>query len=113
MIVHIARKFEWEQAQRTGVYRSASLAQDGFIHCSNVDQVIDIANKLFRGQTDLALLCIDEALVAHLVKYEDLYQTQEPYPHIYGALNGDAITSVVDFKPGTDGLFSLSDALRH
>lgn len=111
LIVHIALKSEWERAQRTGVYRSASLEHDGFIHCSDVDQVIDIANKLFRGQTDLALLCIDEALVTHSVKYEDLYQAQALYPHIYGALNLDAITSVVDFKPGTDGMFSLPDAL--
>lgn len=112
MIFHITSKSEWERAQGTGMYQPGSLKGDGFIHCSTVDQVIDIANKLFRGQTDLTLLCIDDNRVKPLVKYEDLYQSQQLYPHIYGALNLDAIISVDGFPPEADGTFVLPDEWR-
>ncbi len=112
MIFHITFKSVWKRAQRAGVYWYGSLEDDGFIHCANGDQVIDVANKLYRGQTDLALLCIDETLVPHPIKYEDLYQSQQSYPHIYGPLNLDAITSVVALTPEADGTFSLPNALR-
>lgn len=112
MIFHITSKSEWEWAQRIGVYQPGSLEGDGFIHCSMVDQVIGIANKLFRGQMDLILLCIDDTRVTPLVKYEDLYQSRQLYPHIYGALNLDAIISVADLPPETNGTFVLPDEWR-
>jgi uncharacterized protein (DUF952 family) len=45
------------------------------------------------------------------IVYEDLYETGKQYPHIYGALNLDAVVDVLDFAPNLDGEFTLPDSL--
>lgn len=111
LIVHIARRTELPDKDG-GTYRVASLESEGFIHCSTVSQVLRPANRLFRGQTGLVLLCIDCSLVPHRIVYEDCYDSGEAYPHIYGPLPWDAVRAVVPFPPGPDGRFSLPEDLR-
>lgn len=107
MILHIARRGEWDTAVTLGQYTTDSLATEGFIHCSTVEQVLVPANERFRGQTDLLLLCIDPALLAAPLVYEDCYETGMLFPHIYGPLNVTAVQSVLDFPPQADGSFVL------
>ena len=55
LIYHLARRREWEDAGASGPYRAASLAQEGFIHCSmDEDQMLAVANRLFAGMEDRA-----------------------------------------------------------
>lgn len=104
-ILHIINNNEWSKTD--GSYHPESLASDGFIHCSTKDQVIEVANFLYKGQNDLVLLCIDSNRVTSPIKYEDLYEAGEDYPHIYGPLNTNAVFKVVNFTPGDDGTFAL------
>lgn len=106
-IFHITKSDEWERAKRAGLYRTQSLTSEGFIHCSRGDQVIRTANRLFRGQTGLALLEIDADLVEAEVRYENCEGGQENFPHIYGALNLDSVVRVSAFEPGADGSFAM------
>jgi uncharacterized protein (DUF952 family) len=39
-ILHITKRVAWEKALATGTYAPASLAVDGFIHFSDIDQVV-------------------------------------------------------------------------
>ena len=48
-IFHITTLREWEQAVQRGRHEAQSLATEGFIHCSGGDQVIRVANSIFRG----------------------------------------------------------------
>lgn len=107
MILHITHRPDWEAAQATGEYRADSLAAEGFIHCSTVEQVLGPANEFYRSQDDLVLLVIDPARLAAELVYEDSYQTGTAFPHIYGPLNLDAVTDVVPFPPRPDGTFEL------
>jgi uncharacterized protein (DUF952 family) len=107
MILHITSRAEWEAAQRQGVYAADSLAAEGFIHCSTPAQVLGPANAFFRGQAGLVLLQIDPSRLMSPLVYEDLYAGGQDFPHIYGPLNLDAVTGVVDFPPGPDGAFVL------
>ena len=50
MILHIAKREEWEEAVRRGSYAPASLHGEGFIDCSTPAQVIDPANRFYRGR---------------------------------------------------------------
>ena len=107
IILHIAQGAAWQQAQTHGAYRGDTLETDGFIHCSLPEQVIPVANAMFKGQTDLVLLCIDEDKVTADIRYEDCYASGQAFPHIYGPLNQDAVVDVVAFPPGADGTFIL------
>ena len=85
MIYHIASAADWEQGKRNGEYttstRGRSLAEQGFIHCSDAAQV---------------------------AQHDHVPGEQAPYPHIYGPLNPDAVTAVLPFRPGPDGAFTFT-----
>jgi uncharacterized protein (DUF952 family) len=109
MILHMATNEDWEKAQAAGKYVCASLDSEGFIHCSKPDQVARVANIRFKNRQDLILLKIDPAKLKHELKYENPGEgTQEVFPHIYGPLNLDAITSHAPFLPKEDGSFEFS-----
>jgi len=110
IILHITSWAEWEQAQAEGVYRGDTLATEGFIHCSTPDQVVEVADRAFRGRDDLVLLCITPARVQPEVRFE-LAPDGGLYPHIYGPLNADAVLAVVAFPPGDDGRFKLPESV--
>ena len=105
-IFHITKRVEWERAEREGTYRTPTLASEGFIHCSRSDQVIRVANTLFRGQTGLVLLEIDTRQVGAEIRYENCEGGRESFPHIYGALDLGSVVRVVAFEPGEDGSFT-------
>lgn len=115
-ILHITPRPDWEAAQQAGNYRSQSLLTQGFIHCSTAEQVIPVANFVFRGQPDLLLLVIDTDKVQPEVKFEPPIDPHtgkveadksDLYPHVYGSLNLDAVINVVAFPPNPDGTFTL------
>lgn len=110
LLLHITRWEQWEQARREGVYRADSLAAEGFIHCSKPRQALLPANALFRGQTDLVLLCIDADRVRPDIRYEGV-PGGEAFPHLYGPLNLDAVVKVLPFPPQPDGTFTLPPGL--
>ena len=107
LIYHIMTREVWERAKPEGSYRPEGFAAEGFIHCSTREQVIGVADARFRGRSGLVLLCVDEGRVAAEIVYENLEGGQELFPHIYGALNTDAVAEVLEFEPGADGRFSL------
>jgi uncharacterized protein (DUF952 family) len=94
-IYHIVRRDEWE----SGDYRPASLAAEGFIHCSTAAQVMGTANRFFKGTTGLVVLRIETARLTAPLKFESATDRNELFPHIYGALNPSAVTAVFDL-PG-------------
>jgi uncharacterized protein (DUF952 family) len=106
-IFHITERGAWERAEREGVYRAPTLASEGFIHCSRSEQVIRVADRLFRGQTGLLLLEIDTRRVSAEIRDENCEGGQEVFPHIYGALDVGSVVRVLAFEPGADGSFAM------
>lgn len=104
-ILHITGRAQWEAARAAGAYRGDTLDSTGFIHCSLPRQVLHVANRFYRGTAGLVLLVIDRARVASPVRDED--SEGDLFPHIYGALNLDAVVRAVDFRPRADGTFAL------
>lgn len=111
LIYHVTTRQEWEDAERSGEYRVSTrgrtLEEEGFIHCSQGSQVAAIANRFYKGMDDLVLLTIDERLVNPEVRYEPVPGWDEPFPHIYGPLNTDAIVCVTAFAPDAEGNHSF------
>lgn len=105
IIFHITRREAWEKA--AGAYRTEMLAVEGFIHCSTREQVIQVANTRFRGQSGLVLLSIDTDKVRAEIRHENLEGGLLLFPHIYGEINADAVIQVTAFEPRADGYFTL------
>ena len=107
MIYHILNAGEWELALRNAYYSPAAFALDGFIHCCTAEELQYVGDRHFRGQRGLFILCIDTALLIAPIKYEDLNGEGMSFPHIYGALNTNAVKNVIAFPPRSDGTFRI------
>jgi uncharacterized protein (DUF952 family) len=117
MIVHIVKRIEWAGAVERGTYAPASLRAEGFIHCSTIAQVVDTANRFYRGQKGLVVVCIDERRLKAELKYEAAAAAHgeaagETFPHLHGELNVDAVVRVVELPCEADGSFRLPDEMR-
>ena len=111
-ILHITPKSKWQQSITRGQYAAESLRSEGFIHCSTVGQLMDTANRIFKGQDDLVILKIDTSDIVSVITYENLDGGSENYPQIYGPINHDAVKEVIEFPPSADGSFVLPGALQ-
>jgi uncharacterized protein (DUF952 family) len=102
-IFHITTSSAWDEACATGAYEPPSLVQEGFIHFSDANQVAGVANRAFRGQRDLVLLCVTTERLAAVVRREHAEDAGEAFPHLYGPLNLDAVAGVIPIVEGSDG----------
>ena len=113
VIYHIATTPDWDQARRDGQYttstRGRTLAEEGFIHGSTAGQVAPVANMVYKGLPDLLVLVIDTHRVGPEIKWEPVPGWDDPFPHIYGPLNADAVVGTLPLEPGADGEFSFSE----
>jgi uncharacterized protein (DUF952 family) len=114
MIYHITSRAEWAAARQRGEYVAPSLTSEGFIHCSTAKQIPHVANAFYRGRTDLVVLALDETATRSEVRWEAPagppaagISESDLFPHIYGPINLEAVTQVLDLQPDSAGTFSL------
>jgi len=110
LIYHIAPASSWSPDD--GSYRGDTLDTQGFIHCSTADQLVTVANQFFHGRADLLVLVIDETRVRSEVIYENLEGGTDPFPHIYGPLNTEAVIDAFALTLRSDGTFSSAAELE-
>ena len=65
-------------------------------HLSFEAQVPFVAESFYRDVPNLVLLHVDESLLTAELKVEQLDGAPEPFPHLYGPLNVDAVVAVTD-----------------
>ncbi|MGK7931574.1 MAG: DUF952 domain-containing protein [Microcystaceae cyanobacterium] len=121
MILHITFQFAWDKAQEKGEYRADSLNNEGFIHCSTVNQVLRVANQFYKGQQNLIILVINPQKLTVPVKWENAVHPQnkqpttiqdsEQFPHVYGAINVAAVIQVLPLRSDTQGIYRLPPPL--
>lgn len=95
-VLHIAEAKEWEA--RGDTYVPASFNEEGFIHCSTAAQLDRVAGEFYAGRDDLTLLRVAAVEVGSMLVYEDLYETGEMFPHVYGPLSLDAVVEAVGYS---------------
>ncbi len=103
LIVHICSVGEWQQAAIAGVFLDASYERNGFIHCSMPEQVVDVANRFYRGIPELVLLWIDPGTLVSEIRWS--ITDGSIYPHVYGPINLPAVCDVTQLLPERDGIF--------
>ncbi len=111
IILHACTRDLWDNAQAKGLFIVESLKSQGFIHCSETDTILRVANSNWNGRKDLILLVIDTNKIAPLVKFEPDPESGTLYPHIYGPLNTDAVIEIKEFLPNQSGIFDQSSLI--
>jgi uncharacterized protein (DUF952 family) len=112
MIYHITSRAAWSAAEKSGAYTTDSLKNEGFIHCSKIDQVLRVANTWYTAQHGLILLKIDPTRLTPEMRWEaGSDKPDELFPHLYGAINLDAVVEIIDFEPDNNGIFILPSSL--
>ena len=79
---------------------------DGFIHMSTAEQLAETVARHFAGQQGLHVVAVDLAMLGHAVRWERS-RGGALFPHVYGAINIEAVVKVVAFPPNADGTFTL------
>ena len=95
IIFHVTSAAEWKSAQEKGFYETPSLKIEGFIHCSEEQQVAGVLERYFTGHTGLVKLVIDSNQLTSRYVQEWSPSTQDTFPHIYGPINLDAVIDVI------------------
>ena len=107
IIIHTVLEDYWNNFIGKELYGTLSLDEDGFIHCSTFDTILDVANSNFKNCEQVLLVCIDTDKVIPEIKWEDSSNCGTKYPHIYGLLNMTAVVDTFKFNKDTDGDFYL------
>src|SRR5438128_1280148 len=103
-MLHLAPVAVW-LAQRSGTsYLPETFEQEGFIHCTDGEQrVIEVANRYYTGDgRPFCVLSIDRGRVESEIVYEDPARV---YPHIYGPLNVEAVSTSRHMLRNSGGRF--------
>ncbi|TDC40240.1 DUF952 domain-containing protein [Micromonospora sp. 15K316] len=86
MIYKLLPTTEWDDARAAGhLVGTAVDHQDGFIHLSGHDQVVETVRRHFAGATGLTLLTVDPARLGDRLRWESS-RGGELFPHLYGPL---------------------------
>jgi uncharacterized protein (DUF952 family)/predicted DNA-binding protein (MmcQ/YjbR family) len=110
LIFHITPAAAW--AESADPYAPPEFEREGFVHCSTQRQVIEVANALFCGRSDLVLLMIDTARIKGLVRYGNSSGRAESFLHVYSSLPRDAIVAVEPLEARKDGSFEPRSVQR-
>jgi uncharacterized protein (DUF952 family) len=97
-IFHLTTPEAWSAARREGSYtvstRGRTLADEGYIHCSELHQVDGVRSRFFADLHELLLLEIDTDLLTSPWRSEQLEGADAAYPHVYGPLDLAAVVDV-------------------
>jgi uncharacterized protein (DUF952 family) len=96
-IFHIATVADWDAARRDGSYttstRGRTLAEEGFIHASRLDQVQPVFDRYYADAGEpLVLLVVDPDLLRAEVRVEPV--GDDTYPHVHGPIDPDAVVEL-------------------
>lgn len=93
LIAHLVDRPTWVAASGAGRYAPASLATEGFVHCSTPEQLAGTRARFFAGVPDLIVLWIPVERVAADLRWEG------GFPHVYRALVPDDVVRVSEPPP--------------
>ncbi|MFY0406744.1 DUF952 domain-containing protein [Solicola sp. PLA-1-18] len=111
MIFHLVPEPEWSARPASG-YAPASLATEGFVHCSPDDATtLAVAAAFYRGAPrPLLVLGIDPDRLTSRCVAEPAAPAPPPgvdastlFPHVYGPVDDDAVVDVREVRWPDDG----------
>lgn len=110
VVYHMLPKAVWEALPPDGDYSAATLASEGFVHCTAEPPMLEsVANHFYRSEPgDWLILSVDLQQVEAAVRWENA--DGHLFPHIYGPIPARAVVAVVPFPRRADGTYYLPEA---
>jgi uncharacterized protein (DUF952 family) len=111
MIYHVVPLAEWNAAPDRA-YAPASLAEDGFVHCSpDEETTLAVVNAFYRGAPrPLLALLLDENRLGARCTWEEADPAPPPgvaegvlFPHVFGPVNRDAVERIQEVEWDAEG----------
>lgn len=112
IVYHMLSRADWEAVPVGGDYSAASLAREGFIHCTAEPWLLErVANSFYRHAAgEWLILHVDLRQVTAPVRWEEA--DGHLFPHIYGPIERAAVVQITPFPRQADGSYSLPEALQ-
>lgn len=111
MIFHAVSRDAWDVSVDRP-YEPASLAEEGFVHCSPDEQTtLAVVNAFYRdAPRPLLVLVLDEDRLTARLEWEEALPEPPPgvaedvlFPHVYGPLNRDAVERILEVQWDEEG----------
>jgi len=111
MIFHVVPLTDWNAAPGRP-YAPASLAEEGFVHCSPDEATtLAVVNAFYRdAPRPLLVLLLDEDRLTARVEWEAAAPAPPPgvaedtlFPHVFGPLDRDAVERVLEVRWDEEG----------
>ncbi len=102
---HLVPADVWAAADPGRPYAAASLADEGFVHCTDgAAELVVTANRLLIDDPRAYLvLTLELDRVGSPWRYDD---PGRPYPHVYGPIERAAVVAVSPIERAPDGRFT-------
>ena len=101
---HLVAGQVWAAADPNECYEAASLADEGFAHCTDGVDALGATFDRYYADDDRPFLALTLDLDALDVPWR--YDVEgSPYPHIYGTIPRAAVTAVSRVERDSDGRF--------
>lgn len=108
MIFHVTEPARWQRSLAEGIHTGSTLgvdlAEEGFIHCSTVEQWPGVIDRFYVGAPELVLLHVDETKLTAPLRWEaaagSTDANAELFPHIYGPIDLEAVVHVETVRAG-------------
>jgi uncharacterized protein (DUF952 family) len=97
-ILHLVTPTDWAEARRTGMVAPASLASEGFVHCSTRPQLAGTLTRHFRGAGPLVALVLDPGAIDADLRWDESHPG-ECFPHVHAPIPVAAVVAVEDVIP--------------
>ncbi len=82
-----------------------SLPKEGFVHLSSGSQVLKTAQRWYAAESVLGVLVLDVSARGQELRWEDLYERGEEFPHLYAPIPAESVVGVLRLEKGQDGNF--------
>ena len=84
-LFHILSSNDWSEKNQED-YLPQSFDEEGFIHLSTEQQLLDTANRHFRQERSLRVLEVNPKGLENNLVFEQIGEAIEAYPHLYQSL---------------------------
>jgi uncharacterized protein (DUF952 family) len=102
---HLVPEAIWTAPDRPERYAAASLASEGFIHCTDGLEALAVTFDRFYATDPRPFLALSLDLDALDVPWR-YDKPGSPYPHIYGPIRGEAVLAVSRLERDGEGRFA-------